>query len=547
MIGPVFNHGTYAISGASSPFGRPQTLQARQAADQDLRAVQRNVVGLRQALEGLVESLGSRSSTPQGAPSARSRLLGLQEQRLTFLESSEEINAHSTSYGPRSPRFQGRSSSHVSVRGHYDGSQGDSRLTVEVLLGGRVGGRRDPVLRVLDGEGQELERFAVRRPGRGIELNNGLELTFGPGRMFHGDRFAIRVSVSEGGAVNPNNPFNGEGEESPGFEQGVAVGNGRFQVNGERIRVHRTDSINDIVGRINDSDAGVRASFDATTERVRLTLTDSDARDRIVLGRDTSGFLKAVKLDDANVEHGVRADADRPFAEVAALRGVSSGSFVINGVDLEVDVLRDSLNDVVSRINRSGSRVRAGLGEDGQRLGLASRSGKHGFELDDGSSGLFSALGIRPGKYEVQESEGPSVARVGQALGDVSGSFDGLFGDEPQVAGGVASRSLGTLQTDLKSMIAEALGDDADGRRSRLGIEFDLRDNAKQLLRFNGAQRQRLRSALASRPREVQALLVETAGGKPGLLNQMIDRLRTEETSLHDQRGSLGAFLDTRG
>ena len=152
MIGPVFNHGTYAISGASSPFWRPQTLQARQAADQDLRAVQRNVVGLRQALEGLVESLGSRSSTPQGAPSARSRLLGLQEQRLTFLESSEEINAHSTSYGPRSPRFQGRSSSHVSVRGHYDGSQGDSRLTVEVLLGGRVGGRRDPVLRVRDGE-----------------------------------------------------------------------------------------------------------------------------------------------------------------------------------------------------------------------------------------------------------------------------------------------------------------------------------------------------------------------------------------------------------
>ena len=77
-----------------------------------------------------------------------------------------------------------------------------------------------------------------------------------------------------------------------------AAASGTFTINGETITWADTDTIDDVIGYINASAAGVTASFDANTRMLALT-HDTLGTGQTVTVADTAGnFLEAMKLVD---------------------------------------------------------------------------------------------------------------------------------------------------------------------------------------------------------------------------------------------------------
>lgn len=107
--------------------------------------------------------------------------------------------------------------------------------------------------------------------------------------------------------VNPANAFNGNGRNSPNFEKGITVVEGSFLLNGVEISVHSNSSIYSVLSSINGSAADVTASYKSAEEKVVLTHNRLGAGSSINLTDDSSGFLRAIKLDNAPVERGVDA------------------------------------------------------------------------------------------------------------------------------------------------------------------------------------------------------------------------------------------------
>ena len=121
-----------------------------------------------------------------------------------------------------------------------------------------------------------------------------------------------------------------------GFD--VAPTAGSFEINGVSISFDDTvDTLNDVITRINQSAAGVTASFDAGTDQ--FTLTADTMGPGLFTLTDTSGnFLEAVELIDG---------------------GGSKIGTEIDGTDLI------SLDDVVTMINVAGAGVIASIENDG--------------------------------------------------------------------------------------------------------------------------------------------------------------------------------------
>ncbi len=90
-----------------------------------------------------------------------------------------------------------------------------------------------------------------------------------------------------------------------------AEGNGSFTINGVEISYNTaSDSINDIMARINASGAGVRASFEAGSDRMVLTNTRT-GDSGLHVSEAAGGFLSAMGLTSgtgANLQRGTNAE-----------------------------------------------------------------------------------------------------------------------------------------------------------------------------------------------------------------------------------------------
>lgn len=87
---------------------------------------------------------------------------------------------------------------------------------------------------------------------------------------------------------------------------GGAISAGSFSINGISISIDPTsDTIQDILDRINSSDAAVTASFDSATDRIRFTSNELGSR-TIAFGGggDTSNFLTVANLTSATQTAG---------------------------------------------------------------------------------------------------------------------------------------------------------------------------------------------------------------------------------------------------
>ena len=162
---------------------------------------------------------------------------------------------------------------------------------------------------------------------------------------------------------------------------GIAAGieEGGFSINGVEFTVDpATDSLNTILAEINASDAGVTATYDATTDRI--TIANSTAGDTSVINfgwtgdaDDESNFLEVIRVKGATQSNNSggstevtstgnlgAVSATDALSEVNFINGaVTSGSIKINGITINVDATTDSISDVLGRINDSEAGVTA--------------------------------------------------------------------------------------------------------------------------------------------------------------------------------------------
>ena len=179
-------------------------------------------------------------------------------------------------------------------------------------------------------------------------------------------------------------------------EHFAGVLTGSFKVNGVSIAVNRsTDTLNSIVDRVNQSGAGVTASYDGTTDH--LSIIPNVAGATLELSDDTSGFLAATNHTTGG--WGTHVNAGAAFNATGAAsalldpsQAVHAGSFTVNGARIAV-AADDSISGVIAKINTSRAGVQATYDDSTQTISLATRKGSDAsIALADDTSGFLAAM-----------------------------------------------------------------------------------------------------------------------------------------------------------
>jgi hypothetical protein len=423
----------------------------------------------------------------------------------TTLQSTEEVNASTTAYSTDPPEWTGNTNAQPTIGGEYDGSSGTDTLTFLVKKGGTLGGDLIQI-NVYDSNNNQIGSLNFKKAD-GINtpyaLSNGLTVTFGEGDFVKNDTFTLEVYDNVENTVDPDNPFNGTGADDPNLQSGLDVTSGSFEINGTTINVAADDTLNSVLDKINQSDAGVTATFDAAGEAVLLTQNTPGSTPDIVLANDTSGFVAAVKLEGAVAVPGedgtVTEDPATPMAEVESLSAVQSGIISVNGVAIDIDVNTDSLNDVLDRITASEAGVTASYDSNSKRVSLISNDSESQLILDSGSTNFLPAVDISDGTYEATES---SIETQGVKVADVTNLVVESIVEEnsekpweqnfePAPAAALDTQKLSTLVNNMANAM-NALFDDSAFKGSPgaflEGVRNDVREAVSSWFGSEGSQ-----------------------------------------------------------
>ena len=502
----------------------------------------------------------------------------------TTVQSTEEVNTTPTSYSKHGPEWTGSSTAQVTISGEYDGSNGSDTLTFEVSRGG-THGAQNLQINVYDSNNVEIDSIGLGNKDavdQQYTLSNGLVLTLGEGDLVKNDTLTVAVSDSVGTAVDPDNPFNGTRSDDPNLEGGLSVSDGSFQINGTTIDVNAGDSINSVLDRINQSDAGVTAAFDAATEKVLLTQQTAGSTQDIVLENDTSGFLAAMKLEGATPTLGEDPETDKSLADVATFSAVQSGSISVNGVSMDIDVSTDSLNDVLDRIGASGAGVTASFDSASQKVSLNSDNAGSQLILSGDATNFFSAAGISDGTYNAEagsvEAQAVNVVDVanlivesiveensekpwaqdfgttatavtaadakmlGTLVHNIAGAMNSLFDDS--ASRGSPGGFLEGVRNGIRTAVSTSFGSEGPRFNTDFGISFDFEKTEKGVFNFSRADQGRFEAALTTP--EGAASVRNTLFGMEsnGLFNRLHATLTASASAFESQADPTGLFLD---
>ena len=194
---------------------------------------------------------------------------------------------------------------------------------------------------------------------------------------------------------------------------GTALTAGAFTVNGARVTVDLSSSLQDLFAAIKTATGDkVTASYNAADDKITLANTDPLDLTNIVLGSstDTSNFLSITRLANNSgtaITSSAKLGAASATATLAnarlktavtAVDGSGNGSFTLNGVAISYNTATDTLNSLVTRINASGAGVTAAFDTLNDKLTLQNSStGDIGFSVVESSGGLMGALGLTSG------------------------------------------------------------------------------------------------------------------------------------------------------
>jgi hypothetical protein len=506
----------------------------------------------------------------------------------TTLQSTEEVNAATTSYSTDAPEWTGASTAQATISGEYDGSNGTDTLTFEVTRGG-TRGKVNLQIGVYDSNNVEIDKIDIKKNepvDKQYTLSNGLVLTFSAGDLSKNDTFTLEVYDNVQNAVDPDKAFNGTGDNDPNLQYGLDVTSGSFQVNGVTIDVQDNDTVNSVLDKINQSDAGVTATFDAATEKILLTQNTPGSTQDIVLSNDTSGFLAAVKLEGAVAIPGDDAASEKTLAEEDRFSGVQSGSISVNGVSINIDVNTDTLTDVLDRITASEAEVTASFDSNSQKVSLNSNNSDSQLILDSGTTNFFPAVEISDGTYEpVNESiqvqtEGVDVVNASDLAAEYAETYNteltsSVRADQDVAATPVSTadaKMLGTLvniiadsmnalfdgsaltsssgagteavRNELRSAVASWFDSEGPQFNTDFGIGFDFEKTNEGVFNFSRADQSRVEAALSS-PQGAASIRNALLGtDSVGLFNQLHATLTAAGSGLEGEVDPTGLFLD---
>ncbi|MDR0453328.1 MAG: flagellar filament capping protein FliD [Deferribacteraceae bacterium] len=142
--------------------------------------------------------------------------------------------------------------------------------------------------------------------------------------------------------------------------------NGKFTINGVTIQItgnHADYTLNDLIGIVNGSGAGVTMTFDSATNQFKISSNQTGATN-ITLGAqgDTSSFLDMLKLTPAAgavKTTGVNAGSINttvPIRDAGFNSWVGSGVFTINDIPIYINS-DESVQDLINKVNRSAAGV----------------------------------------------------------------------------------------------------------------------------------------------------------------------------------------------
>ncbi|MCA9420685.1 MAG: hypothetical protein KC592_06695 [Nitrospira sp.] len=553
---------THAISQAPPP-----SLAATETED-ELRLLRQHVISLKRALDSLKNPfpLSHRARVggeqPQAATTSSSADLGLGSTpaTATIRQSTEEVNTTPTSFSPFGPAFTGNSTSTATLSGVYDGDNGTDTLTFQVTNGGIVGVSPVLSLEVRNSQAQLVETISLTlyQPDDPFTLQNGLVLSLGSGSLTQNDTFTVAVSNSVGSAVNPDKPFNGTRNDNPNLEEGLGVSAGSFQVNGTTIDVFANDTINAVLTRINQSAAGVTATFDSDNETVVLTHNTLGASPIIALGSDTSGFLAATKLSGSSSVQGQDEipDEEKPLGTLSQFSSVQSGSILLNSVAISIDVFSDSLQDVLTRITASAAGVTATLNAAGQRIILTSQDADQSLEVNSNGTGFFAAVGIAEDTYDptvgttafIKSRQGLSPLQakdIADTLQKMANSINSIF--QFQKDNKVLGPSFANIQSNLKTAVSDSFHSGGPRFKSQAGINFNFEKGAKQVLELSlsGFSRDFLVAKLERNPSLANDLLFgRSSSNNKGLVDNLLAVATQTAKNLNARLGSTGVFVN---
>jgi flagellar hook-associated protein 2 len=140
----------------------------------------------------------------------------------------------------------------------------------------------------------------IQTPADGSDFLSRVGLT-GAFQGSTGDGATTVTGTRRLGSVDPMEELQGIS-----FASGPVTA-GSFSINGAAITVSLTDSLSDVINAINASDAGVRASYDATTDGLQIQSTTLGSR-TVSFTSGSSNFLDAVNLTGATQVAGQDAE-----------------------------------------------------------------------------------------------------------------------------------------------------------------------------------------------------------------------------------------------
>ena len=305
--------GNARISPASGGISQIRAqLAVEQTASADYRNARSRLLRLHNALEKLADLVDVDTRFKLDLPDARSTAgIGLDlTHTAASLASFEEINDAAHSFSPFGPVWQDGSSALMTITGEYDGSNGSGDFGLEVRRAG-THGVNDLRVRFETPGGARIQNINIRDhhdPDREYSLGNGLFLTLGPGSLINRDFATLQLFENVGATVNPDMPLGGVRDNNPNLQYGLpAIADGSFALNGENIAVSTADSMNDVINRINQSDAGVTATFNTVTEQVEFQQDTLGATPTIDLQNDTSNFVGGDEAEQRRYRTGYRS------------------------------------------------------------------------------------------------------------------------------------------------------------------------------------------------------------------------------------------------
>ena len=514
----------------------------------DFLRARTELLNLFRAVERLAELSNINTRFKLDLPDARSTSpLGLDlSETAATLSSSEEINASPMSFAPFGPDWTGSSTALVTIGGEYNGANLTDTLTFESRRSG-VRNSRDLQIWVTDSIGSPRLEFVIGRNDpidQQYDLQNGLYFTLGAGSLVNRDTTTIQVFDNLGAAVDPDLPLGGLRNQDPNLQFGTPdIQDGSFDINGQNISVLTTDTLNQVVNRINQSDAGVTAVFDGLTESIEFLQNTLGSAATIELQNDDSNFLAATKLDNLNVVEGIDPETIQDLEDVAAFSSVQSGNVLINGSQIAIDAANDSLSTVLEKINNSSAGVVATFDSAAQQVLIEANEATSVLNLDSNGTGLFAALKIPEGRVDPEAvSRGISRRKsyeIADATEAVFNQLNRLFSDSTFVGKGNNAASFrGVLEFALRSAFGE--GDQSE----ILGLGFDASSNARLRGDFATLDRREFTSNLQRRGTLVRDFLAGK-GDEEGLVKSLLAATQQALGTVNQALGLSGTFVDT--